>query len=80
MKRAILSILVLLSFVFTQEVTAQTTEIDNGLTYLNSSQNIDGSWGSATTSTSKPAATAKINRNFQYTQSTPGADDGLCIL
>ncbi len=64
MKKLILSILVLFSFVVAHNVAAteQTVEIAGGLNYLQASQNLDGSWGDATTSSDILPTTVEVFR------------------
>ncbi|MFZ3136226.1 MAG: prenyltransferase/squalene oxidase repeat-containing protein [Thermodesulfovibrionales bacterium] len=64
MKKAIL-VLFLFHYLFISSVFAQTPEITNGLNYLTSTQNPDGSWGSESTTTEILPSTVSVIEALQ---------------
>ncbi len=63
-------VLIMLQFVISSFASAQTPEITNGLAYLTSTQNPDGSWGDEETSTDIPPATVSVIETLQVLDET----------
>jgi subtilase family serine protease len=60
MKRTAVFLAVLIQFIFIPNIFAHPPEITNGINYLSTIQNPDGSWGSDTSSTDILPATASV--------------------
>ncbi|MFZ3138147.1 MAG: prenyltransferase/squalene oxidase repeat-containing protein [Thermodesulfovibrionales bacterium] len=69
MKKAIL-FLFFFHFLIISSVSAQTSEIINGLNYLTSTQNADGSWGSESTTTEILPSTVAVIETLQSLNQT----------
>jgi len=69
MKKAIL-FLFLFQFLFAFSISAQTIEITNGLSYLTSTQNPDGSWGNDITDTELLPSTVSVIETLQILNQT----------
>jgi squalene cyclase len=65
MRRSLIFIVVILTAVITNPVYAQNTAITNGLNYLTSTQNPDGSWGDGATVTEILPATVSVMETLQ---------------
>lgn len=70
MKKCIFSLVVVLVVGFTQICFAQTPEITNGLSYLNSVQNVDGSWGGDSSASEQVPATLAALETLQQLELT----------
>jgi len=70
MRRALIFIVVILTAVITNPVYAQNTAITNGLNYLTSTQNPDGSWGDGATVTEILPATVSVIETMQVLSET----------
>ena len=51
MKRTAVFLVLIIQFIFVPNIFAHPPEIANGINYLSTTQNPDGSWGSDTSST-----------------------------
>jgi prenyltransferase beta subunit len=74
MKRAIIFLLSLAQLIFISSVFAQTSQINNGLNYLTSTQNSDGSWGDDTTNAEILPSTVSVIETFQFLDQTGTAN------
>ncbi|MBM4137588.1 MAG: hypothetical protein FJ241_12275, partial [Nitrospira sp.] len=70
MKKAILSLVFILPFILTTTAFAQTPAITNGLNYLISTQNPDGSWGNETSNTEILPSTVSVIETLQILNQT----------
>jgi len=70
MRRVAIILLIILQFILIQKTFAELSSITNGLNYLTSTQNPDGSWGNETSETDILPSTFSVMETFQLLNQT----------